>query len=317
MPEVTVLKEYNGIKIERFIKRILPEIPMSMIFRLLRKGKVRVNKRQVRNNYRLKEGDLVILHIPPDTFLGNRGDAPPRQGYLLSISDPVFENEDFIAIHKPPHIAVHGGEGHKENLLVDAVWSYLGYESSSLRFAPTPVHRLDIDTSGVLIFAKTYDFLREFNQLQRDRKVYKEYSGLVNGRLKKDRIVMETAVIRRDRPASRIAGKVGRTILSLVGISEKFIAEGMVLSLLKINIETGRTHQIRSHLFQSGLTLVGDRLYGNPAVNDWAKKRLGLKRQFLHASIIRFKYGGREFELYSPLSPDLSDALRILDIQNR
>lgn len=313
MPEVTVLKEYNGIKIERFIKRILPEIPLSMIFKLLRKGKVRVNKRQVRNNYRLKEGDLVILHIPPDMFLGNRGDAPYREPL---ISELLFENEDFIAIHKPPHIAVHGGEGHKENLLIDAVWSYLGYESSSLRFAPTPVHRLDIDTSGVLIFAKTYDFLREFNQLQRDRKVYKEYSGLVSGRLEKDRIVMEAAVIRRDRPASRTAGKVGRTILSLIGISEKFIDEGMVLSLLKINIETGRTHQIRSHLFQAGLPLVGDRLYGNPAVNDWAKRRLRLKRQFLHASLIEFKYKGREFELYSPLSPDLSDALHMLDIQN-
>ncbi len=97
MPEISVSKEYDGIKIERFIKRILPDLPLSMIFKLLRKGKVRVNKRQVKNNYRLKEGDSVILHIPPDMFAQSNENGRRRQEFVLSSSDIIFENNDFIA----------------------------------------------------------------------------------------------------------------------------------------------------------------------------------------------------------------------------
>ncbi len=200
-------------------------------------------------------------------------------------------------------------------LLLDAIHSYLGYERSSLKFAPTPVHRLDIDTSGVLIFAKTYDFLREFNELQRTRKVYKEYLGLVSGKPEKERLIIDTVVIRKDRPESTSIGKKGRTVLMLSGISEKFIDEAGLFSLLRINLETGRTHQIRSHLFQIGLFLVGDRLYGSSSINEWARKRLVLKRQFLHSAILRFDYGGETFDLYSPLSQDLAYTLDILEIK--
>ncbi|MCX7959514.1 MAG: RluA family pseudouridine synthase, partial [Deltaproteobacteria bacterium] len=191
MAEIKVAKEFEGIKIERLIKRVYPHLPMPFIYKLLRKGKVRVNKRQVDNSFRVKEGDSVILHIAPDILLPVPGGEEKKTLYHLGEEEIILENDDFLAINKPSGFAVHGGEGHREDVILTAVERYLGFDKSSLRFPPTPVHRLDIETSGVLIFAKNYEFLRAFNELQRRQKVYKEYITLVFGTLSEDERIIE------------------------------------------------------------------------------------------------------------------------------
>ena len=315
MAEIIVSREFEGMKIQRFIKRLYPSLPISLIYRIIRKGKVRVNRKKVEHNFVVKEGDSVILHLPPDMLTLAAGDeGGSDSNYVISEEDIIFENEDFIAINKPAGLAVHGGEGHKEDVLLGAIKRYLNFNESQLRFPPTPVHRLDIDTSGVLIFAKNYDFLRGFNEIQRGQKIYKEYVALVSGRSDRREFVIELPVIRRDRPGGLSTEKVGKTIVKPVAVSEKFAGELKAFSLLRVIIRTGRTHQIRSHLMQKGLPIVGDRLYGDKEVNRWALKRLNLKRQFLHSAIMRFSLNGGEYELTAPMPYDLRDVLSNLDI---
>ncbi len=315
MAEIRVTKEFEGIKIERLIKRLYPQLPLSFIFRLLRKGKVRVNKRQVDNNFRVKENDSVILHIPPDVLAGGQIIREERLLYEITARDVILENTDFLAINKPAGFAVHGGEGHTEDVILKAVQKYLGFDSSSLRFPPTPVHRLDIDTSGVLIFARNYEFLRYFNELQRSQKVYKEYLALVSGTFFENEKSIVAPVIRRDRPKGVSENKAGRTLIYKAGFSAKFESESAPFTLLRAVIRTGRTHQIRSHLMQTGLPIVGDRLYGNPEINRWARKVLSLRRQFLHSFVMKFEYQGHSHTLKAGLPEELAGALEILEIE--
>lgn len=315
MAEVIVTKEFEGIKIERFIKRLYPAFPMSLIFKLMRKGKVRVNKRHVENGFRLQEGDQVILHISPELLSNGMEIAKGEAIYNLSASDIIFENEIFLAINKPAGFAVHGGEGHSDDVILKGVYKYLGYSNSSLKFAPTPVHRLDIDTSGILIFAKNYEFLRAFNELQRLRKIHKEYLTLVGGEFCQREMKINLRVIRRDRPSKMAIEKEGETIVHHISSSDKFLSEIGIFSLLGVEIKTGRTHQIRSHLMQAGFPIIGDSLYGDNRINIWARKRLGLKRQFLHSSGMRFVYEGITFDLRAYMPEDLLGVLEILDIE--
>lgn len=316
MAEIIVEKEFDGIKIERLLKRLFPHLPLSFIFKILRKGKVRINKKKATNSQRVNEGDTIILHLAPEVLYEGKKEDPARTTYTLSPSDIIMENEDFIAINKPPGLAVHGGEGHREDVLLRAVFKYLGYEESSLRFPPTPVHRLDIDTSGVLIIAKNYDFLRTFNELQQKRKIHKEYIALVSGLLADERMEIKAPVIRKDRPQKvREEPKLGKTTIYRIGVSRKFESESLLFTLLKVIITTGRTHQIRSHLSQVGLPIVGDRLYGNKVVNRWASVNLSLKRQFLHSCEIRFEYERGSYSITADPTEDLTRALNILEIK--
>ncbi|MGC9042897.1 MAG: RluA family pseudouridine synthase [Myxococcota bacterium] len=313
MAEIIVAKEFDGIKIERFIKRLYPDFPMSFIFKLLRKGKVRVNKKKVSHNFRIKENDSVILHLPPESLI--RGEKNRSESvYNLIDSDIIDENEHFIAINKPAGFAVHGGEGHIEDTFLKAVHNFLGYKESSMRFPPTPVHRLDIDTSGVLIIAKKYEFLRKFNELQRERKVYKEYICLVSGEMREKEKVVTSPVIRMDRPENHSVGEIGRSIFKLITISSRFASENRIFSLLRVELKTGRTHQIRSHLMQIGYPIAGDRLYGDTETNKWIRERAGLRRQFLHSNCIDFEYNGLRFHLVAQLPEELRRTLEILEI---
>lgn len=314
MAELIVGKEFSGIKIEMLIKRLYPHLPMSFIYKILRKGKVRVNKRKVSNSHRVNEGDYIILHLPPEVLSESKDKDSSKSLYELVDSDIIFENEDFIAINKRAGFAVHGGEGHKEDVILGAIERYLKFDKSSLRFPPTPVHRLDIDTSGVLIFAKNYEFLRLFNELQRERKIYKEYVVLVAGHLEGKKKDISAPVIRRDRPKEMSESKEGKTTVFSIDTSTKFESEISVFTLLRAVIKTGLTHQIRSHLMQVGLPVVGDKLYGDSEINRWARKRLELKRQFLHSHRMRFEYKGEVYNLEAPLPDDLLKALNILEI---
>lgn len=313
MAEIVVEKEFDGIKIERFIKRLYPDFPMSLIFKLLRRGKVRVNKKQVNHNFRLKEGDKIILHISPEQ-LNRKNEDGLEPIYQLDESHIIDKNDNFIAINKPAGLAVHGGEGHSQDVLLKAVHRYLGYKESSMRFPPTPVHRLDIDTSGVLIIARTYDFLRAFNELQVEKRVFKEYLSLVNGEIKEKERIITAPVIRMDKPKNRSVGSIGKTIIRLVEISSKFESENRFFSLIKVELKTGKTHQIRSHLMQIGFPVAGDSLYGDKEANKWIRRRLDLKRQFLHSSVMDFEYDGCRFHLEAPLPEELKRVLDILEI---
>jgi len=313
LAEITVKRDFEGMKIERFIKRIYPDLPMSLIYKLIRKGKVRVNKKQVKHNFTIKGGDIIILHFPPD-MLNKEPIEEVNPRYILTEEEIIFENDEFIAINKPPELAVHGGEGHKEDVLLLAIKKYLKFDESDLRFPPTPVHRLDIDTSGILIFAKNYDFLRIFNELQRNQAIHKEYLALVGGEVKKKQFTVESPVIRRDRPEGLSTGKTGKTIVKLISASDKFATESTIFSLLSVVIKTGRTHQIRSHLMQSGLPILGDKLYGDRGINRWAYKKFNLRRQFLHSAIMRFIINGKEYEIKAPLYQDLRQVLSALDM---
>ncbi|MCX7943181.1 MAG: RluA family pseudouridine synthase [Deltaproteobacteria bacterium] len=314
MAEIIVEKDFDGIKIERFIKRVYPKLPMSLIFKLLRKGKVRVNKKKITHNFRVKEGDSIILHVSPDLLSESIKKDNLSAGCELVDLDIIFENEDFLAINKPPGFAVHGGVGHKEDVLLGAIYKYLRYEASPLKFPPTPVHRLDIETSGVLIFAKNYEFLRIFNDLQRGHRIYKEYIALVFGSLSEEKREIYAPVIRKDRPMRISNNKVGRSLVSRLAISRKFESDSKVFTLLKVIIKTGRTHQIRSHLSQFGFPLVGDKLYGDSTINRWAKETFGLRRQFLHAFETKFEYNGSAYSLRALLKEDLLRVLDMLDI---
>ncbi len=315
MAEIKVSKEFDGIKIERFIKRLYPHLPMSFIFKLLRKGKVRVNKRQVSNNFKVREQDLIILHVSDDVLAKESSIERRETVYEISESDIIYDSDDFLVINKPSGFAVHGGESHTNDVILESVYRYLKFDKSSLRFPPTPVHRLDIETSGVLVFAKNYEFLRRFNELQREQKVHKEYITLVSGYMREHEKSIVAPVIRRDKIFSDFKTKEGKTIIKKIGFSNKFESESILMTLLRVIIKTGRTHQIRSHLMQIGMPVVGDKLYGDSDLNRRAKKVLGLRRQFLHSLLMQFEYREQLYRLKAPLPQDILNVLKILDIE--
>jgi 23S rRNA pseudouridine955/2504/2580 synthase len=295
---------YDGQRIDNFLLNVLKGVPRSYVYRILRKGEVRVNKGRIKASYRLKVGDMV--RVPP-VRVAERTQARPADWVLEQLSNAVlYEDKRLIVLNKPSGIAVHGGSG--LNYGVIEALRVLRPDEHQLEL----VHRLDRDTSGCLILAKRRSALRRLHELLRTNGVDKRYLALVEGEWSSDRADVKAPLLKNTlKGGERIVrvdpeGKAARTKFR---VRERFSG----YTLVEAKLLTGRTHQIRVHLSHLGTPILGDEKYGDAEANRRIRK-MGLKRLFLHAESLRFRMPDDEQDtcVNAPLEPALIDLLREL-----
>jgi 23S rRNA pseudouridine955/2504/2580 synthase len=295
---VEVGEEDAGQRIDNYLMRVLKGVPKSHIYRILR-GEVRVNKKRVDQTYRLQAGDL--LRIPP-VRVATKAEV---DAFVPALEFPIlFEDEALIALNKPAGVAVHGGSG-----VSFGVIEQLRRARPQAKFLEL-VHRLDRETSGVLLVAKKRTALTALHETMREGQSDKRYYALVLGEWKNARQHVKLPLFKFDTPQGekrvmvREDGQHAHTIFNLKQSFSGF-------SLLEAELKTGRTHQIRVHLAHLGFPIAGDDKYGDFARNKELAKQ-GLKRMFLHAHSIAFNHPltGAPLQIEAPLAEELQ---RFLD----
>jgi 23S rRNA pseudouridine1911/1915/1917 synthase len=283
-----------GTRLDKFVGEKCPELSRTRAQKLIAAGSITVNGRPAKASLKLDVGDRVDVVIPPEPPSHLSPEAIP-----LRI---IYEDSDLLVVDKPAGLAVHPAPGHPSHTLVNAVLDHLpGLAEDDASLRPGIVHRLDKDTSGLILVAKNRLAHENLSDQFKSRSVSKSYLVLVRGRLEPEEGVIEAAIGRDPRNRQRMAvvsrGREARTKYRVVKYLGKY-------TLLQISPETGRTHQIRVHLAAIGFPVVGDTVYGVPSPY--------LSRQFLHASKIGFRLPstGEYVEFSSPLPPDLEQALK-------
>lgn len=305
--QVEIGPERDGQRIDNALVTLLKGVPKSMIYRILRTGQVRVNGKRAKPDTRLAEGDM--LRIPPVRTAERVAEKGPAPAMVASVADAViFEDKHFLAIDKPAGIASHGGSGVSHGA-IELLRAARPTEHLEL------VHRLDRDTSGVLVFAKTRAGLIGLQAEIRASTVTKQYLCLMVGHPSKAKFDVNAplikSVLQGGERMVRVADN-GKPSLTFFREMEQYPAA----RLMQATLGTGRTHQIRVHAAHVGHPLAGDPKYGDKEMNKKFKD-LGLNRLFLHAAHMSFELDGRSYSFSAPLPDDLKDFLDVLAVKGK
>ncbi|WP_059280164.1 RluA family pseudouridine synthase [Dehalococcoides mccartyi] len=292
-----LVAETAGERLDKYITQKESGLSRSFIQELVSSGHILVNNQSAKPSLRLKTGDTITIEIPPETPSELKAENIP-----LEI---IFQDRDLLLINKPPGLTVHPAPGHPDHTLVNGV---LALEPEMEDFddplRPGIVHRLDKDTSGLLLVAKNRQALANLSAQFKERTIRKYYLALVKGELRPAEGFIEAPLGRDPQNRQKIAvvsdGRHARTGYKVLRYIQGY-------SLLEVKLETGRTHQIRVHFAAIGHPVAGDAVYG--------QKESWVKRQFLHAHRLSFALpsNGQVVEFTSPLPPDLEEALKILE----
>jgi 23S rRNA pseudouridine955/2504/2580 synthase len=303
--QVEVGEAGAGQRLDNFLTKLLKEVPKTHVFRVIRKGEVRVNGKRAKPETRLLASDIV--RVPP-VRVGAA--APPRRvsGELAAhmAAAIIYEDPKLLVINKPAGVAVHGGSGVSFGV-IETLRSLRPEETLEL------AHRIDRETSGILLVARKPAVLRTLHALLREGQVEKRYLALVKGKweLGKKRIDVPLRTdIRVGGERTVKADSSGKEAASVFKPVQFF---GKRATLVEVELETGRTHQIRVHATHAGYPLAGDDKYGDENFNEHMKG-YGLTRMFLHAHQVSFVWPetGVEFSVSAPLPPDLSTVIDAL-----
>ncbi len=288
----------EGNRLDLYLSRQVPFLSRNQIQRLIEKGKVLVNSKKSRSSYRVRGGDFIEMEVPPPEEIILKPQHLPL--------DIVYEDKDLLVINKPQGLVVHPAPGHYEGTLVNA----LLYHCPDLTgiggyLRPGIVHRLDKDTSGLLVVSKNELAHKSLTEQLKNRTLKRKYLALVHGEVMEDKGVIDAPLGRDPRNRKKFAvvpdGKPAR---SYYRVLEKFPG----FTLLEVELETGRTHQIRVHLAYAGYPVAGDPLYGSK------RNPLGLPGQALHAYQISFSHPrtGELMTFEAPLPSTFKKALAYL-----
>ena len=303
---VKVPEDRDGQRLDNFLLLQLKGAPRSLVYKLVRSGQVRINGKRAKADSRLAGGDEV--RIPP-VKLNEAGEARPVPKGLLDrlAASIVFEDKALLAVNKPSGLATHGGSGISHGL-IEALRALRPGEPLEL------VHRLDRDTSGVILVAKKRSALLELQALMRagedDEGPGKRYLALLVGRVPNGTLTV-------DAPLQKSVMQGGERQVRVDPAGKPSVSHFKVLerrgghSYCEVRIETGRTHQIRVHAAHLGHPIAGDDKYGDPEANKRLAQQVGLKRLFLHAASIEFALdkGKTPYLINAPLSEDLTAVL--------
>ena len=296
LKEFRFVVEQSGIRLDKYISKMCPDLSRTQAQRLILDGQVTVNGNPEKASYKLSAGDRVLVKIPPLT---------PSHLAPENIPMPIlYEDDDILVVDKPAGLIVHPAPGHTGHTLVNAVLSHLGTLSDDVQ-RPGIVHRLDKDTSGVMVIARNPVAHENLAAQFKQHTVKKVYLALVIGQVTPEEGIIEAPIGRDsgDRKKMAISGESrGRKALTRY----KVIRYPGNNTLLEVMPQTGRTHQIRVHLAAIGYPVVGDATYGI--------KSPFLSRQFLHAHKLGFRLPstGKYVEFTSPLPEDLEKALKAI-----
>ncbi|MDD5943227.1 RluA family pseudouridine synthase [Fibrobacter sp.] len=343
-------RNFANMRLDRFLRKAFPDESLSVFFAVIRKKKVRVNGVVGKANQMLQEGDTVCIYEnfksiennsdfgiqnseTKDIVASSEGTKQPSAGFAKAKStwgktderlktrdernaswgakelDIVIQTEDYVVVNKPSGLASQPGSGTRPGeSLVEYLWEWGRREG--LDFKPTIAHRLDQETSGMIIAALHGDTLRDFTRMIREHEVDKFYYALVKGNLKKDKGTINETLTRTDaaKGSKMKVGETGKDAQqAITHYRVKQHYEGY--DLVKIKLETGRMHQIRAHFASIGHPLLGDTRYGDFALNREVKKQLGLHRLFLHSCRLEFVWHGDKIVLDCPLPKELQSVV--------
>ena len=308
--QIEVDSESAGTRLDQFLTRLLPGVPRSRVFRIVRKGEVRVNGKRAGPEQRLQERDIV--RVPPI-----RIEEAPAPGEPARVSSRaretieasiISEDDRLIVLDKPAGVAVHGGSGLSFGV-IEALRAMRPNEELEL------VHRLDRETSGCLLIARRRSALRTLHELMREGLVEKRYLTLVKGHWNLGHTKIDAPLRTDIRVGGERTVKVNSSGKEAISEFKPVQWFGNQATLLEVSLHTGRTHQIRVHAAHAGHPVAGDEKYGDEAFND-AMKALGLHRMFLHSHSVSFEWPqgahGGLFSASAPLPPELSALLDAL-----
>ena len=298
---VDIDEDMAGQRIDNFLRNQLKNIPKSMIYRIVRKGEVRVNKKRIKAEYKLKAGDLV--RIPPVTIEEKTEENVPSTK-LNKVSELeqciIYEDDHMLILNKPSGTAVHGGSGLKFGAI-----EALRALRPDARFLEL-VHRIDRDTSGILLIAKKRSALRHLQAQFREKTVQKYYFALVMGEWKNSCKVVNAPLLKNEVNSIVRVNPNGKASETRFRVLEKF----KDATLVQASPITGRTHQIRVHTQYTGHPIAWDDRYGDRRFDAYTSK-VGLDRLFLHAANIKFTHPGSEekMDISAPMEARLEKAL--------
>ena len=295
-PEDRSLPAKPDARLDKHLADLCPDLSRSFIQKMIAEGRVRVNGRAVRAGYRLKASDVVVMDPQAE-----QPDIPEPRPFDLAI---VYEDAEVLVVDKPAGVPTHPGPGHGGGTLSNALLAYLpDLADVGDPSRPGIVHRLDMDTSGLLIVAKTADAHRDLSAQFKQRSVSKMYVALVEGLVEPSEGVIEAPIGRNIKRRKEMAivqdGRESTTRYETVRIFDGY-------TLLRVTPKTGRTHQVRVHMAAIGYPVVGDSVYG--------RRNNCLARHFLHAAYLRFQHPASkdEIEVNSQLPVELAVFLNSL-----
>jgi 23S rRNA pseudouridine1911/1915/1917 synthase len=280
-------------RIDKFLKKIFPNASLGVLYKWLRTGKIKVNKKKKDQTYRIELDDIIDIYIT-DEEIRELISLPEKKHPQFTQEKKyipfLYEDEDFIVINKPPWMNVHPGD-HKstESSVIEMIHDQLEGKYDSLSFRPSLVHRIDRDTSGVLLIAKNKKMLEMLLTLLQSGKIEKIYHTLIIGKPEKSRYTITARLERIENAkneAKVIVSPNWQEAITHYRVLQEYIVKKY--SLLECRIETGRTHQIRVHMASIGNPILGDKAYGNRWENSFALKTYQIQRQLLHAFSLSF-----------------------------
>lgn len=301
-----VKQDDSGKRLDKFLSEQYKEYSRSLIQKLIKEGKVLVNFKRVSSNYKIKEDDNIDTKLPS---LELKLPEPEKTDL-----ETVFENDDIAIIYKPSGMVVHPtSEGkHFSGTLVNALLNKFGRKNLSNiggELRPGILHRLDKDTSGLLIIAKNNKIHNYLIKQMKERKIKKIYYALVLGKLETVKGTIDSPLSRARRDYKKVTlatESEGRQAITKYAVKEEFEFKDNIFSLIQAEILTGRTHQIRVHFSSIGHPVIGDNIYGNKKINSL----FNLKRFFLHAAELKFKMpDGKEIHIKKDLPKELKKVL--------
>jgi 23S rRNA pseudouridine1911/1915/1917 synthase len=308
MKLIKIEKNNAGTRIDKFLAKEFFSLSRGEIIRNIKAGKILVNNKIIKPSYILKENDEISAEI-----ILKREEVKPNLNIKLH---KIYEDENILVINKPAGIQVHPDANERENTIANALVAQYPHikevhdGSLGAFLRPGIVHRLDKDTSGVLVIAKTSETLQMLKEMFLERKVSKKYLAVVYGKLRNRRGIITKPIARAGNYRKQvIAGAKTKTKVRGAVTEYKVLKSFGDYSLLEVFPKTGRMHQIRIHLFSIGHPIAGDKLYRLKNIKD----SLAAKRQLLHASDLNFKFFNENYKFHAELPYDFSSALSKLD----
>lgn len=304
MKILTINKNDAGQRLDKFLTKAVKSMPPSLMYKAIRTKKIKVNRKRAEISQMLAEGDTIQLFLPDDLF-----DRENNEASILSHVSPsfslVYEDENIILCDKPAGLQVHSDDKEDTNTLITQIQAYLFKKGeynpeAEQSFAPALCNRIDRNTAGIVIAAKNAEALREINSLIKERRLTKKYICAVHGHMDKPAGILEGFIVKDSKTNTVTVYKKRIKDAKPIKTGYRVLAEKDGLSLLEVELFTGRTHQIRAHLSSVGHPLLGDGKYG---INREDKKE-GFKFQALYSYYLKFDGGsllsylnGREFSV--------------------